>query len=105
MEPAEYVADEHVAETSSHAVTVHLQQQYKGIPIFQATQVVRFAPDGSSGRDGRKQRPQSRGDIEAPPTLPVRGSVRQGGHSMWPCPTQTRRAQSTSSESRSTFRA
>lgn len=44
-QPAEYAADPHVQRTSSGAVTVHLQQQYKGIPIFQAAQAVRFAPD------------------------------------------------------------
>jgi extracellular elastinolytic metalloproteinase len=44
-QPAEYVADPHVQRTSSGAATVHLQQQYKGIPIFQAAQAVRFAPD------------------------------------------------------------
>ena len=74
MAPAEYGADEHVAETSSHAVTVHLQQQYKGIPIFQATQVVRFAPDGSLSETAGSSVPVT-GDIEAMPTLPVREAV------------------------------
>lgn len=73
-EPAEYVADEHVAETSSHAVTVHLQQQHKGIPIFQATQVVRFAPDGSLSETAGSSVPVT-GDIDALPTLPVREAV------------------------------
>ena len=44
-QPTEFAADPHVQRTSSGAVTVHLQQQYKGIPIFQAAQAVRFAPD------------------------------------------------------------
>ena len=74
MAPAEYVADEHVAETSSHAVTVHLQQQSEGIPIFQATQVVRFAPDGSLSKTAGSSVPVT-GDIEAMPTLPVREAV------------------------------
>ncbi len=74
VEPAEYVADEHVAETSSHAVTVHLQQQHKGIPIFQATQVVRFAPDGSLSETAGSSVPVT-GDINALPTLPVREAV------------------------------
>ena len=43
----EFVADPTVQETSSGARTVHLQQRYKGIPIFQAAEAVRFAPDGS----------------------------------------------------------
>ena len=46
-QPAEFVADPHVQQTTSAAVTVHLQQNYKGIPIFHATQAVRFAPDGT----------------------------------------------------------
>ena len=44
-QPKEFAADPHPQRTSSGAVTVHLQQQYKGIPIFQAAQTVRFAPD------------------------------------------------------------
>jgi extracellular elastinolytic metalloproteinase len=46
-QPAEFTADPHVPETSSGARAVHLQQRYKGIPIFQAAQTVRFAPDDS----------------------------------------------------------
>jgi extracellular elastinolytic metalloproteinase len=46
-QPTEFVPDPNVQQTSSHAVAVHLQQQYKGIPIFQATKTVRFAPDGT----------------------------------------------------------
>jgi extracellular elastinolytic metalloproteinase len=46
-QPAEYQADPNIQETSSGAVAVHLQQQYKSIPIFQAAQAVRFAPDGT----------------------------------------------------------
>ncbi len=43
----EFAADPSVAETSSGARAVHLQQRYKGIPVFQAAVAVRFAPDGS----------------------------------------------------------
>ncbi len=46
-QPPEFAADPHTQETSSGAVTVHLQQLYKGIPIFQASETVHFAPDGS----------------------------------------------------------
>ena len=46
-QPAEFVADPNIQQTSSGAVTVHLQQNYKCIPIFHATQAVRFAPDGT----------------------------------------------------------
>lgn len=43
----EFVPDPNIQKTKSEAVAVHLQQQYKGIPIFQAAQTVRFAPDGA----------------------------------------------------------
>ncbi|MCC7353175.1 MAG: M36 family metallopeptidase [Anaerolineae bacterium] len=46
-QPAEFVADPHAQETSGGGVAVHLQQNYKGIPIFQAAETVRFAPDGT----------------------------------------------------------
>ncbi len=41
----EFIVDPHVQQTSSGATVVHLQQLYKGIPVFQAAQTVRFAPD------------------------------------------------------------
>jgi extracellular elastinolytic metalloproteinase len=44
-QPTEFAPDPNVQETSSGAKSVHLQQQYKGIPIFQAAQTVRFAPN------------------------------------------------------------
>src|SRR6185295_2584800 len=46
-QPVEFVPDHHVQRTSSGAVAVHLRQHYKGIPIFQAAQTVRFAPNGA----------------------------------------------------------
>jgi extracellular elastinolytic metalloproteinase len=46
-QPAEFVTDPNIQQTSSGAVTVHLKQNYKSIPIFHATQTVRFAPDGT----------------------------------------------------------
>lgn len=46
-QPAEFMADPQVPVTSSGARSVYLQQQYKGIPIFQAAQTVRFAPTGA----------------------------------------------------------
>ncbi|MDF0668782.1 MAG: M36 family metallopeptidase [Nitrospira sp.] len=46
-QPAEFVADPNFQCTSSGAVAVHLQQQFKSITIFQSTQVVRFTPDGA----------------------------------------------------------
>lgn len=46
-QPAEYTADPNPQQTSSGAVTVHLQQRYKGLPIFQAATAVRFTPEGA----------------------------------------------------------
>jgi extracellular elastinolytic metalloproteinase len=46
-QPVEYVADPDIQQAISGAVAVHLQQQYKGIPIFQAAETVRFGPDGT----------------------------------------------------------
>ena len=46
-QPAEFLADPNIQTTSSGAVTVHLQQQYKGLPIFQASESVRFGVDGA----------------------------------------------------------
>ena len=46
-QPVEYIADDNYQTTSDGAVAVHLQQTYKGLKIFEATQVVRFTPDGA----------------------------------------------------------
>jgi extracellular elastinolytic metalloproteinase len=46
-QPKEYQADPDYQTTSSGSVAVHLQQRYKGIPIFQAAETVRFAPSGA----------------------------------------------------------
>ena len=44
-QPPEFVPDPYFQRTSTGAVAVHLRQHYKGLPIFQAAQTVRFAPD------------------------------------------------------------
>jgi extracellular elastinolytic metalloproteinase len=46
-QPKEFQADPDYQETSSGSVAVHLQQRYKGIPIFQAAETVRFQPGGA----------------------------------------------------------
>lgn len=46
-QPKEYQADPDYQTTSSGSVAVHLQQRYKGIPIFQASETVRFEPGGA----------------------------------------------------------
>jgi extracellular elastinolytic metalloproteinase len=45
----EFVADPHALKTSAGGRSVNLQQTYKGIPIFQSAQTVRFEPDGRIG--------------------------------------------------------
>ena len=43
----EFVADPVVQKTSSGRRAVNLQQRYRGIPVFHAAAIVRFAPDGT----------------------------------------------------------
>lgn len=43
----EYTADKDYQTASDGAVAVHVQQKYKDLDIFEATQVVRFTPDGA----------------------------------------------------------
>ena len=72
----EFMADPHPQETSSGAVTVHLQQRYKGIVIFQAAQAVRFAPDGALQETAGSSIsvPQ---DVPVSPQLSVQEAVRR----------------------------
>jgi extracellular elastinolytic metalloproteinase len=71
---AEFVADPQVQQTSSRSVAVHLQQHYKGIPIFQAAQTVRFAPDGALQDTAGSSVTVSR-DLPVSPTLSVKEAV------------------------------
>lgn len=45
-QPPEYVPDPMVQTASAGSVAVHLHQQYKGIPIYEASETVRFDPEG-----------------------------------------------------------
>lgn len=73
---AEYLPDPHVQTASSGAVAVHLQQLYKGIPIFQANQAVRFTPDGAL--QGTVGQPTAiTGERSATPRIGVREAVRR----------------------------
>ena len=47
VQAPEYAADPTDQTTSAGAVAVHLRQLYKGIPIYDAAQTVRFGADGS----------------------------------------------------------
>jgi extracellular elastinolytic metalloproteinase len=43
---AEFTPDPVVQRTMSGSAAVHLQQEYRGIPVFQMTRTIRFAPGG-----------------------------------------------------------
>lgn len=70
----EFMADPNVQMSSSGAATVHLQQQYKGIRLFQTAQGVRFNPDGSIGETVGKSVTIAR-ELEVAPDLDVRDAV------------------------------
>ena len=44
-EPVEFVPDPTVEQTSAGSYAVHLQQDYRGIPVFQMARTVRFSPN------------------------------------------------------------
>ncbi|HEX2014771.1 MAG TPA: M36 family metallopeptidase, partial [Nitrososphaera sp.] len=73
-QPAEFVADPNIQETSSGGVAVHLQQQYKGISIFQAAQAVRFSPDGALKETAGTSVTVSK-EVEVLPKLSVQEAV------------------------------
>lgn len=59
-DPADYVPDPTVQFTSAGAAAVHLQQYYRGLPVFQMARSVRFAPDGQiagASGDGAQVQP------------------------------------------------
>lgn len=75
-QPVEFIADPQIQQTTSGAVAVHLQQQYKGIPIFQAAETVRFAPDGAL-LETVGSRVSVAQDVPATPRLTVQEAVRR----------------------------
>jgi extracellular elastinolytic metalloproteinase len=70
-----FAPDPHEQRTSSNAVAVYLQQQYEGIPIFEAAQVVRFAPDGAL-QDTAGSSITIAEELDAAPSLVVEEAVR-----------------------------
>lgn len=72
----EFAVDEHVQRTASGAAAVQLQQQHRGIPIFQATETVRFNADGSV-RDTAGSSVPVEGAYDAEPELGVQEAVRR----------------------------
>lgn len=75
-QPVEFVADPYIQQTSSGAVTVHLQQEYQGRPIFQAAQTVRFAPNGAL-RDATGTSITIAQEVKASPALSIQEAVRK----------------------------
>ncbi len=73
-QPAEFVPDPHIQNASSGAVAVHLQQHYKGIPIFQAAETVRFAPDGTLKETAGSSVAVAR-EVDVAPTLSAQEAV------------------------------
>lgn len=73
-QPGEYTADPTPQRASSGAVIVHLQQRHQGIPIFQAAEAVRFAPDGALQETVGASVPIA-GDQEVAPALEVEAAV------------------------------
>ena len=71
-QPAEYAADPDYQRTSSGAVAVHLHQLYHGIPVFCATETVRFTPDG-----GIKETVGSSVTVDHEPTTATRMTVQE----------------------------
>jgi extracellular elastinolytic metalloproteinase len=92
----DFVADSAIQVTSG-ARAVHLQQRYKGIPVFQAVATVRFAADGAlqetTGRTVAVRR-----DASPTPKLPVKDAVRAAAaHVLGPDDEPQRRRQAVSS--------
>ena len=77
-EPAEYVADEHVAETSSHAVTVQ-PAAGGGNPDLPGDPGCRFAPDGALTETGGSSVPVT-GGCDAPWALGLDAALRAARH-------------------------
>jgi extracellular elastinolytic metalloproteinase len=73
-QPTEYVVDPSTQTTTADAVTVHAQQRYKGIPIFQAAQAVLFDPDGRLTQTVGTSVSVPR-ELEVAPRLPVEEAV------------------------------
>lgn len=72
----EFASDEDVQRASSGAAAVHLQQQHEGIPIFQATETVRFNADGSV-RDTAGSSVPIDGPTDVEPELDAEAAVRR----------------------------
>lgn len=76
-QPPEFVADPEYQQTSTGSVAVHLRQHYKGIPVYEATETVRFDPEGRitevAGRTHSIE-----GEIAVAPALTPEDALRRG---------------------------
>jgi extracellular elastinolytic metalloproteinase len=90
-QPAEFVPDPGVPETSAGAHAVNLQQLHRGIPIYDAARTVRFAPDGQVTEVvGRTVTVDE--ELSAIPTLSAAEAVRRAAeHVARPAPDEEER--------------
>jgi extracellular elastinolytic metalloproteinase len=76
-QPPEFAPDPAFQRASSGAVAVHLGQQYKGIAIYEASETVRFDPEGRltevAGRSHTVE-----GDVSVAPALTPREALERG---------------------------
>src|SRR4051794_3480515 len=72
----EFIPDTEVQRTSSGGAAVQLQQQHLGIPLFQATETVRFNPDGSV-RDTKGSSSPVEESVDREPKLNAEEAVRR----------------------------
>jgi extracellular elastinolytic metalloproteinase len=74
-EPPEFVPDPHIQTTSSGSSIVHLQQRYRGIPVFEMSRTVRFSPSGEV-KDVVGDNISIEDEIELTPEIDVREATR-----------------------------
>lgn len=75
-QPPEFQADPDYQQTSTGAVAVHLRQLYKAIPVYDATETVRFHPDGSLQETAGRSVTVT-GDVQVNPTLGAVDALRE----------------------------
>jgi extracellular elastinolytic metalloproteinase len=73
-EPPEFAADPHVQKTSGDVSVVHLQQRYRGVPVFQMTRSVQFTADRQPRVIAGDHAPLPPG-LDTTPRLPVNEAI------------------------------
>jgi extracellular elastinolytic metalloproteinase len=74
-EPPEFVPDPYIQTTSSGSSIVHLQQRYRGIPVFEMSRTVRFSASGEV-KDVVGDNISIEDEIELIPEIDVREATR-----------------------------